>query len=158
MKDASFNQNASAGFIEIYTLQMRLAQETERFALITIGEERNKKKFLPLIQRLRALGFYFYATDHTHAFLKKNKIESIKLNKMYSGENPNLEDILRQNMIDLVINVPYDKQTTGSQKDEAVIREWSVKNDIKLVTDFEMAENLIDKLEKRMVVRVGKQK
>lgn len=153
MKDASFNQNASAGFIEIYTLQMRLAQETEKFALISIGEEKNKKKFLPLVKRLQGLGFYFYATDNTHKFLKKNKIESIKLNKMYSGENPNLEDILKQNLLDLIVNVPYDKQTTGSQKDEAVIREWAVKNDITLVTEYQMAENLIHKLEKRLVVR-----
>lgn len=158
MKDASFNQNASAGFIEIYTLQMRLAQSTEKFALLSIGEERNKKKFLPLIKRLQGLGFYFYATDNTHKFLKKNKIESIMLQKMYSGLNPNLEDILRQNMIDLVINIPQDKPTTGAQKDEEVIREWTVKNDTKLVADFQTAENLITKLEKRMVIRAAKVK
>lgn len=153
MKDASFNQNASPGFIEIYTLQMRLAQETDKFALLTIGEERNKRKFLPLIQRLKKLGFFFYATENTHKFLKNNKIESILLNKMYSGENPNLEDILKQNLFDLIIDIPYSKQTAGSEKDEEVIREWAVKNDIPLFTDFKTTENLVKKLEKRMVVQ-----
>lgn len=157
MKDASFNQNASAGFIEIYTLQMRLAQDTERFALITIGEERNKKKFLPLIQRLSGLGYHFFATEKTHQFLKKSKVNSILLHKMHSGTKPNLEEVLRQNIVDLIINIQYDKPTAGAQKDEAVIKEWAVKNDVKLVTDYETTENLIHKLEKRMVVR-GKNK
>lgn len=153
MKDASFNQNASPGFIEIYTLQMRLAQETDKFALLTIGEEHNKRKFLPLVERLKKLGFFFYATENTHQFLKKKKIESILLHKMYSGKNPNLEDILKQNLFDLIIDIPYSKQTAGSEKDEEVIREWAIKNDIPLYTDFRTTENLIKKLEKRMVVQ-----
>lgn len=156
MKSSAFNQNASAGFIEIYTLQMRLAQSKERFALVTVGEERNKKKFLPLIQQLAALGFHFFATDNTHAFLAKHKIKSVMLHKMYEGAYPSLEDILRQNLFDLIINVPYDKQTTESARDQEVIKEWSVKNDIPLVADFETAQRLVKKLEKRLVVRAKK--
>ncbi|PIY79104.1 MAG: argininosuccinate synthase [Candidatus Pacebacteria bacterium CG_4_10_14_0_8_um_filter_43_12] len=156
MKDASFNQNASPGFIEIYTLQMRLAQDTQRFALLTIGEDKNKKQFLPLIERLDKLGFNFYATEKTHKFLKKSKVASVMLHKMHSGGKPNLEDILKQNVLDLIINVPYNGTTTGSEKDEAVIKEWAVKNDIKLITDYQTTENLVRELEKRMVVRVKK--
>lgn len=156
MKSAAFNQNASAGFIEIYTLQMRLAQGKERFALLTIGEERNKKKFLPLIEKLDKLGFHFFATEHTHLFLAKHKIKSILLSKMYEDAYPSLEDVLRQNLFDLIINVPYDKQTTESVRDQEVIREWSVKNDIPLMTDFATTERLVKKLEKRLVIRVKK--
>lgn len=36
MASEAFNQNASAGFIELYTLQMRLAQRSERTALLSI--------------------------------------------------------------------------------------------------------------------------
>lgn len=32
-----FNQNASAGFIEHYTLQMKLAQRRQRTALLAVG-------------------------------------------------------------------------------------------------------------------------
>ncbi len=156
MKSSAFNQNASAGFIEIYTLQMRLAQSKERFALLTIGEDKNKKKFLPLIEKLDKLGFHFFATEHTHQFLVKHKIKSVMLHKMYEDSYPSLEDVLRQNLFDLIINVPYDKQTTESARDQEVIREWSVKNDIPLVPDFATAERLVKKLEKRLVVRVKK--
>lgn len=153
MKSSAFNQNASPGFIEIYTLQMRLAQHKERFALITIGEDHNKKKFLPLIKRLTELEFHLFATENTHKFLKKNKVNSIMLHKMYKDEHPSLEDVLRQNLLDLIIDVPYEKQTVQSAKDEEVIREWAVNNEATLVTDFVTAERLVKKLEKRLVVR-----
>lgn len=153
MKSSAFNQNASPGFIEIYTLQMRLAQHKERFALVTIGEDSNKKAFLPLIQRLVDLDFHLFATENTHKFLKKNKLKSVMLHKMYQDEHPSLEDILRQNLLDLIIDVPYEKQTVQSAKDEEVIRDWAVKNDVTLVTDFMTAQRLVKKLEKRLVVR-----
>ena len=153
MKNDTFNQNASAGFIEIYTLQMRLAQEKERHALLTIGEERNKKAFLPIIEDLRDLGFSFFATEHTHEFLKKHKIESILLRKMYKKEYPSLEDMLRQNMFDLIVNVPYDKQFPEAKADEEIIRKWAVKTDVPVVTNFDTASALIAKMKKRMIVR-----
>jgi argininosuccinate synthase len=153
MKSSAFNQNASAGFIEIYTLQMRLAQSKERFALLTIGEEKNKKAFLPIIKSLQELGFNFYATENTHAFLKKQDIESILLHKMYKKTYPSLDDVLRQDIFDLVINVPYDKQTPEAIKDESVIRKWAVRNNVPLVRDLQTAEELIGRLQKHMIVR-----
>lgn len=156
MKSSAFNQNASAGFIEIYTLQMRLAQGKERFALLTIGEDSNKKKFLPLVERLSKLGFHFYATEHTHEFLAKHKIQSVMLHKMYQNEYPNLEDVLRQNVFDLIINVPYKNHSKDAKKDEKVIKKWAVNNDVTLVSDFATAERLVAKLEKRLIVRAKK--
>jgi len=152
MKNSSFNQNASAGFIEIYTLQMRLAQDKQRFALLTIGEE-NKKKFLPIVKELKELGFSFYATENTHAFYKKAGIDSILLHKMYKKSYPSLEDILRQDLFDLIINVPYAKQIPEAKIDEEVIRKWAIKSDVPLVTNFETAQDLVAKLKKQLIVR-----
>jgi argininosuccinate synthase len=153
MKDASFNQNASPGFIEIYSLQMRLAQHTERFAFISIGEERNKQKFLPLIKRLEKLGFIMFATDKTHAFLHENGLNSVMVHKMHSKQNPNLDDVLRQNLFDLIVLVPYDKHQKKAQADHEVIKEWAIKNDAQLVTDYQVTEKLVEKLEKRLIVK-----
>lgn len=153
MKNDTFNQNASAGFIEIYTLQMRLAQDNERFALLTIGEEKNKKALLPSIKQLAELGFQFYATENTHLFLKKHKINSVMVHKMYKDLYPSLEDILRQNVFDLVINLPYDNQTKEAKSDEQVIKKWAVKNGVTLVRDVETAVGLVKELQKRLVVR-----
>lgn len=153
MKSSAFNQNVSAGFIEIYTLQMRLAQDKERFALLTIGEDKNKQAFLPVIKQLHELGFNFYATENTHEFLKKQGIESILLHKMYKKEYPSLDDVLRQDIFDLIINVPYDKQLAEAKKDESVIRKWAVRNNVPLIKDLPTAEELVGRLEKHMIVR-----
>jgi argininosuccinate synthase len=153
MKSSAFNQNASAGFTEIYTLQMRLAQDKERFALLTIGEERNKKAFLPLIKELAELGFKFFATENTHKFLKKNKLPSILLHKMYKKEYPSLDDMLRQNVFDMIINVPYDKQFPEAKEDEEVIREWAIQNNVPLFKELDLAQKFIAKMKKRLVVR-----
>lgn len=153
MKSSAFNQNASAGFIELYTLQMRMAQGKERFALLTIGEDKNKKQFLPLIKRLDKLGYRFYATENTHKYLAKKGVFSVMVHKMYKEAHPNLDDMLRQNLFDLIINVPYDNQFPEAATDEDVIRKWAVKNDVTLVRDLAMAEKLVSKLEKRLIVR-----
>lgn len=153
MKSSAFNQNASAGFIELYTLQMRMAQGKERFALLTIGEDKNKKQFLPLIKRLEKLGYRFYATENTHAFLEKHGVFSVMVHKMYKEEHPNLDDMLRQNLFDLIINVSYNKVFDEAAADEDVIRKWAVKNDVVLLRDFATAEKLVAKLEKWLIVR-----
>lgn len=153
MKSDAFNQNASPGFIEIYTMQMRLAQDKERFCLLTIGEDRNKKKLLPIVRDLAVLGFKFFATEHTRMFYKKQGIDSILVHKMYKKTYPSLEDVLRQDLIDLIINTPYDNQFPEAKKDEAMIRRWAVKNDVTLVRDFHTAKELVEKLKKRTIVR-----
>jgi argininosuccinate synthase len=157
MKNDTFNQNASAGFIEIYTLQMRLAQDNERFALLTIGEDKNKRALLPAVKQLAEMGFKFFATENTHSFLKKHDINSVMVHKMHKGTYPSLEDVLRQNIFDLVINLPYDKQTKEAKSDEQVIKKWAVKNGVTLASDVETTQNLVKELQKRLVVRKRKE-
>ncbi len=154
MKNKAYNQNASAGFIEIYTMQMRLAQKKERFALLTIGETKNKKAFLPVVKDLQQLGFKFYATEHTHEYYKSKGIDSLLLHKMYKKENPNLEDVLQQNMFDLIINVPYDKQFPEAKKDEEVIRTWAVENDVPLLRELQTTKKFVEKLKRNLAMRM----
>lgn len=154
MKSDAFNQNASAGFIEIYTMQMRLAQNKERFALLTIGELQDKKLFLPLIKDLKSLGFKFYATELTHKFLTSKGIESILLHKMYTKTFPSLEDILRQDLFDLIVNLPTANQSPEAKTDGKIIQTWAIKNNVPLVKDFDTAQALVAKMKKRMIARV----
>lgn len=156
MKSDSFNQNASAGFTEIYSLQMRLAQEKERFALVSIGDQKDKEEFLPVLRDLESLGFNFFATIGTHDFLSKNGITSIPVQKMNSDRNPNLEDIMRKNILDLIVDVPYSKPPKGMLEDRAIIREWVIKNEVTRIHELDSAKQLIHKMKKRMVVRAKK--
>lgn len=150
MASTAFNQNASPGFIELYTFQMRLSQRAERTVLISIGKRKNKIALLSSIKKLATMKYKIYATYKTHKFLKVNKIESVLVNKISQpNKKPNLFDLLRQNRFDLIINIPTNKKIKIREKtDGQIIREFALKNKAHLVTDKQVAEQLIDRLTK----------
>jgi argininosuccinate synthase len=152
MRNNAYNQNASPGFIEIYTMQMRLAQKKERFVLLTIGGDNNKKKFLPNIQELHKLGYQFYATENTHEYFEKHGIPSIFVHKMHETKNPNIEDVLRQDMFDLIINVPHKNNPKEAKLDENMVKKWAVRTAVPIINDNKVLGELVHKLKKQMVV------
>lgn len=151
-----FNQNASAGFIEHYTLQMKLAQRRRRTALLAIGGRDQKLKLLPQMKILNEMGYQLYATYKTHKFLKTNGIEAILVNKISSPElKPNLGNLLDANRFDIIINIPTagdpatakDKEKTDGQ----LIREKAVKSNTPLITSVSVAAEMVAKLKKAKV-------
>ncbi len=148
MASSAFNQNASAGFIELYTLQMRLAQRGEKTVLISIGKRRNKIKLLDDSRHLQELKYKIYATYKTHKFLRANDIEAILVNKISQPHlKPNLLDLLQQNRFDLVLNIPTGSKVKQKEKtDGQLIREYCIKNKAHLITDVEVVHNLIEQL------------
>lgn len=150
MASSAFNQNASPGFIELYTLQMRLSQRSERTVLLSIGNRQNKIKLLKEMKKLAEMGYKIYATYKTHKFLKANKIEAILVNKISQPNlKPNLLDLLEQNRFDLIINIPTGKSDKEKEKtDGQIIREYAIKNKVHLITNLEVAKKFIEKLEK----------
>lgn len=150
MASTAFNQNASAGFIELYTMQMRLAQRAEKTALLSIGKRTNKVKLLPSLKKLAALKYKLYATYKTHKFLKKNSIEAILVHKISeSSLKPNLLDLLEANRFDMIINIPTGTKPKAKEKtDGQMIREYAIKRNAPLITSVAVAEQLVDKLYK----------
>lgn len=148
MTETSFNQNASAGFIELYTLQMRLAQRSEKTVLLSIGKRNNKIKLLPVAKTLNQLGYKIYATYKTHKFLKSYKIEAIVVNKISTPhQKPNLLDLLEANRFDLIINIPTGRIRKPKEKtDGEIIREYALKNKAHLVTNVEVAKRFVTQL------------
>ncbi len=146
MASSAFNQNASAGFIELYTLQMRMSQRAEKTALLSVGKRSNKIKLLPVVRKLAELHYKLYATYKTHKFLKQHGIEAILVNKISQPHlKPNLADLLAINRFDLIINVPSG--TKAKEKtDGQMIREYAVKFGATLVTEVSVSRDLVDKL------------
>jgi AICAR transformylase/IMP cyclohydrolase PurH len=148
MASKAFNQNASAGFIELFTLQMRLAQRGEKTVLLSLGKRSNKMKLLSTIKQLVEMKYKIYATYKTHKFLQVNDIEAILVHKISQPhKQPNLRDLLDANRFDLIINIPTkaeesEKETTDGQ----TIRQMSVKNNAKLVTSVAVAKDFVEKL------------
>lgn len=147
----TINQNSSAGFIENYTLQMKLAQRRQFTALLAIGGRTQKTKLLPQVKALNAMGYRLYATYKTHKFLKKNGIEAILVNKISSPElKPNLADLLETSRFDLIINIPTvaDPSLLKSKEkaDLEIIREKAVASNIPLITSATVAKATVTEL------------
>lgn len=146
MVSEGLNQNAAPGFIELYTLPMKLAQRSEKTALISIGKRNNKIKLLPSIKRLRDMGYKLYATYKTHKFLGTHGIESILVNKISQPHlKPNLKDLLEANRFDLIINIPTGK--TLAETDGKVIRQEAVHHNAQIITSMNVAQEFINKLQ-----------
>jgi len=148
MKSEAFNQNCSAGFIEIYSMQMRLSKRVEKNVLLSIGRITNKRRLLPKIKELVGLeGFKLYATQKTHQFLKKNGMETILVHKIsHPRKVPNIKNLLDQNRFDLIINIPTKRGKKTEKTNGRIIRQSAVKNDVSLITEVSVAESLIEKL------------
>jgi argininosuccinate synthase len=147
MASNAFNQNASPGFIELYTFQMRLAQRAERTVLLSIGKRQNKLKLLPEMQAFSRMKYKIYATYKTHKFLRANGIEAILVNKISQPHlKPNLYDLLKQNRFDLIINIPSGRKEKEIS-DGSTIRQMAIRNRAVLVTDVRVAKQLVDKLQ-----------
>jgi argininosuccinate synthase len=146
-----FNQNSSAGFIEHYTLQMKLAQTRQRTVLLSVGTRAHKLKLLPEMKQLHAMGYRMYATYKTYKFLKSHDIEAILVNKISTPElKPNLGDLLDARRFDLIVNIPtHDEKSDGADKEKGdgqVIREKAVHTNTPLVTSVPVAKDMIAKI------------
>jgi len=152
MASADFNQNASPGFIELFTLQMRLAQRGEKTVLLSVGKRENKMKLKPVMHSLNDMGYKIYATYKTHKFLKREGIEAILVQKISDEhKQPNLKTLLEANRFDLIINIPTESEEVAS--DGKVIRQMAVKSGTKLVTSVEVAKELVEKIQAGRVAK-----
>lgn len=146
MVSEGLNQNAAPGFIELYTLPMKLAQRSEKTALISIGKRQNKIKLLATIKKLYDLKYKLYATYKTHKFLMTNGVESILVNKISQPQlKPNLGELLAANRFDLIINIPMEREVT--QTDGKIIRKQAIEHNVKLITSVNVATDFVNQLQ-----------
>lgn len=115
--------------------------------LFSIGKIVNKKRLLPVIKKISNGNFTFYATEKTYHFLKFHGIESALVYKISQKKEPNLKDLLKQNLLDIIINIPTRRVKKGKEyTDGQIIRKTALKTGIMLITDVEVAEDFIENL------------
>ncbi|MDO9182647.1 MAG: argininosuccinate synthase [Bacteriovorax sp.] len=146
MKSDTFNQNASPGFIELWTLQMKMAKQTKKSILLTIGGMENKEKLLPDLKILAEIGCILYATQHTNQYLDSKGISNHLVHKVSSEERPNIATLLRERRFDMIINIPVAERNFVINSDGEKIRELAVKHNVTLVTDVNVAKHKIQHL------------
>ncbi len=110
-------------------------------ALVTI-KPHDFPEFLPIAKKLEKLGYNFLATDGTAKFMQENGIDRVKVVRKISEGVPNVLDIIRSGMVDLIINTPNKGNRATS--DGFKIRRTAAECSIVLMTSLDTAGALVD--------------
>lgn len=137
----------------MYSIGMSLSKQSKRskkqqHIFVSIGTLTDKQAMLPNIKRLaQSPGVIIYATEHTHAFLKKNGVISILVYKISQmGKHPNIMDLIHDKHFDLVINIPTDDHVHNGKEfsDGVLIRKGAISMGVQLIIDPEVADTVIN--------------
>ncbi len=113
--------------------------------LVTV-RDLDKENFLPLAIRMHKMGCKFVATGGTARLLERNGI-SVQTARKISEGVPNVLDIIRSGMIDLIIDIP--KKGNDFHSDGFKIRRASIEASISLMTSLDTVGALVDVMEQR---------
>lgn len=124
--------------------QAALFSADKKQLLLTIGKPADKKKLLPFIAKLNK-NYTLYATEKTHQFLAEHQVKTARVYKISEiGQVPNIADLLKRRVFDLVINIPQGK--SKELTDGKLIRRASAEAGISLITDLNMAKMVLENL------------
>ena len=113
-------------------------------ALVTI-KPYDQPDFISIAKRFSKLGYRFLATEGTAQFLIDNGIENVSLVKKIGEGVPNVLDIVRSGMIDLIINTPNKGNVASS--DGFKIRRAAAESSVNLMTSLDTVNALLDVME-----------
>lgn len=120
--------------------------------LISVSNSEIKTKIVPLVIKLKNLGYKLFATEHTAEYLKERGIDNITvLYKVREPERkPNIMDYIKERKLDMVINIPSGltiyKYATALE-DEYIIRRKAIELNIPVFTNFEMVQAIVEGIE-----------
>ncbi len=125
----------------------------KRHILLAVGKAKDKKYLLPYIKKLAEskAETVIYATKNTYALMKKNGVRTSLVYKISETDKmPNIGDLLRRKVFDLIINIPTREKTSGAGEftDGKLIRKGAVEAGISLITDPEVAAMVMENLGK----------
>lgn len=133
--------------------QAAIISSQKKHILVSIGKMNDKEFMLPHLKKLsQTRNITLYATENTHLFLKKKGILTAMVYKISDiGKSPNISDLLAKKVFDLVINIPTREKMKDTKEftDGKLIRKGAVQMGISLITDLEVAVNVIDNLSEK---------
>ncbi|NQU99758.1 MAG: hypothetical protein HQ538_03385 [Parcubacteria group bacterium] len=124
------------------------SRDNRKKALISIGQDEDKKKMLPYLKQLAKITSELYATEGTAEFMQENGINAKTLYKISEKKEPNIEKYLKFKRFDLIVNIPNHKKKEA-KTDGSLIRKQAVEKEIPLYTTIDVAENLVDNMVKK---------
>ena len=116
-----------------------------RSVLLSTGPLADKLTFLESARLMQSLGISFYATRGTAEFLAGYGIHSSLVHWPLENLSPNATEIIDEQRVDLVINIPKNYQEMEVTNDY-YIRRKAVDFGIPLLTNIQMANRLAEAL------------
>ena len=111
-------------------------------AFVSISDE-HKRDIVFIVKRMVDLGFKIYSTQGTAKVLESNGIDVEIIKKIQYGR-PNIIDLIKDGVINLVINIPSGKQP---QYDSRPIRSTAVAYGIPCITTLQGAQAAVHGIE-----------
>ncbi len=111
--------------------------------LITVAGKL-QKKLVPIAKKLDNMGAKIFATEHTADVFKDADIDTTVLHKVSEKDKkPNIMDYILDRDMDLVINIPLAAKDSQVYEDEYLIRRKAVEFNIPVVTNLQLATELV---------------
>lgn len=119
----------------------------QKAILLSTGPISSKADLLESTMTLKDLGFRFYATEGTAAFMTDHGIPVERLHWPLDHQEPNALTAIANHEVDLVINIPKNIDREELDNDY-LIRRKAVDFDIPLITNVQLAKRFVEALAK----------
>ncbi len=106
-------------------------------ALLSLSD-RTKPEAVPVIRALAASGYRFYATSGTAALIEALGYPVTRVEKLTDGGHPNVVDVIRQGLVQVVVNTA-EGRITGTLRDGFHIRRAAAEMRIPCFTSIDTA-------------------
>lgn len=128
---------------EAYLLAWLATEQTlpEKSILISIADSQ-KEKLLPYLKQLDDIGYEFYCTSGTHAYLSRNGIGTYFVHKSSEKNEPNIQTVIAQRKVELIINLPTSNRLDNNT-DGFLIRRMAIDHHIPLITNFQITQIIL---------------
>ena len=104
----------------------------------------DKENFLPLAKRFAALGCKFISTAGTGELLRREGLD-VQISKKISEGVPNVLDVIRSGIVDLIIDIP--KKGNDVHSDGFKIRRTAAECSVSLMTSLDTVRALVEVME-----------
>lgn len=121
--------------------------------ILATVRDMDKEKFLPLAKRCDAIGCRFIATGGTAKLLEENGI-SVQTAKKISEGVPNVLDVIRSGIVDLIIDIP--KKGNDIHSDGFKIRRTAAECSVSLMTSLDTVGAMVTVMERAFTPSTSK--
>ena len=118
--------------------------------LLSTGPIESKAAFKASAHLMAQQGVKFYGTEGTAEFLHSEGLDAEVVHWPLDKKSPNALDVIKEGIVDLVINIPKDFQKEELTNDY-IIRRTAVDFGIPLITNLQLAQRLAEAISRYSV-------